>query len=118
MKIPIMKRSTFGDVIRLGFGPLATEDQRRTALKAKKTMNHAICDVIENFDKWFQRDGHFVPIKVGDEHEEINRDASQLWIKDARGKDHPQSVQGFVTVSVMETIIWSEQMGKAYPYSS
>ena len=59
-----------------------------------------------------------MPIKVGDEHEEINRDASQLWIKDARGKDHPQSVQGFVTVSVMETIIRSEQMGKAYPYSS
>ena len=118
MKIPIMKRLTFGDVINLGFSPSSTEEQRKTALKAKKTLNHAVCDVMENFDKWYQRDGHFVPIKVGEEHEEMCRDGSQLWIKDVKGMHHPSNVQGLVTVSVMESIIRSEQLGKYYPYST
>ena len=58
-----------------------------------------------------------VPVRPGDEHEELSRDGSQIWIKDQRGKDHPQNVQGFVTVNVMQTIVRDEHMEKAYPYS-
>ena len=117
IRIPIVKRTTFGDIIRPGFAPLASEDQRNKALKAKKELNHAVCDIVESMDKWIQQDNSFVPVRPGDEHEELSRDGSQIWIKDQRGKDHPQNVQGFVTVNVMQTIVRDEHMEKAYPYS-
>ena len=117
VKIPIVRRLTYGDVISAGFDTFSSEEQRSHALKANKLLRHAVCDKLQDYDKWYQKDEHFVPIKVGDEKEELDRNNDQLWIKDQKGMDHPQAVQGFVTVTVMESIIRREQMEKPYPYS-
>ena len=110
------KKPSIRDVIADGFAPEATEDKRKTALVAKLNLLRSITYIVEtNYEKWIRKDDQFVPVRPGEESILMKLDNNQIWVQCDQGRNHPQNVNGFITVTILETIIREEELEKDYP---